>query len=121
MGHQVDYGDVAQICNLLVSVSVTSDYNNSYSTPVTWKEGEHGCVGMACAMRFTAFGLADGKEAWWVEGLGYQACSTPVVTGDRLVLAVAGVQGEVSNVTPPPTFDQMVQKYDRDGDGLVAY
>src|SRR6266702_4061079 len=41
--------------------------------------------------------------------------------GDKLVIAVAGVQGEVSNVTPPPRFDEMVKKYDRDGDGLVAY
>jgi outer membrane protein assembly factor BamB len=97
------------------------DYNLSYSTPMTWKEGDRSCVGLACAMRFTAFGLADGKAAWWVEGLGYQACSTPVVVRDRLVLAVAGVQGEVSNITPPPTFEEMVKKYDKDGDGLVAF
>jgi outer membrane protein assembly factor BamB len=96
-------------------------HNNSYSTPVTWQEGGHGCVGLACATRFTAYELADGHEAWWVEGLGYQASSTPVVVGNRLVMALAGVQGEVSNMTPPPTFDEMVKKYDRDGDGLVAY
>lgn len=97
------------------------DYNNSYSTPVTWKEGNDGCVGMACARRFTAFRLGDGKETWWLDGLAYEACSTPVAAGDRLVVAVAGVQGEISNVTPPPTFDEILKKYDRDGDGLIAY
>lgn len=96
-------------------------YNNSWATPVTWKEGDHDCVGMACAGRFTAFALEDGKEKWWVEGLGYEACSTPIVAGDRLVAAVAGVQGEVSNITPPPTFEEMLKKYDRDGDGLIAF
>ena len=76
---------------------------------------------MACAGRFTAFRLADGKEAWWVDGIGYQACSTPVAAGDRLVIAVAGVQGEISNITPPPAFEEALKKYDGDGDGLIAY
>ena len=36
-------------------------YNNSYSTPVLWKEDGKGRVGLVCAGRFTAFDLADGK------------------------------------------------------------
>ena len=99
-----------------------AQYNNSWATPVVWKENGKGLVGMSCAMRFTAFSLADGKEAWWVDGLSYQACSTPVpsANGDRLLIAVAGVQGELSNITPPPAFDEMVKKYDTDKDGLIA-
>jgi len=96
-------------------------YNNSYSTPVSWKEDGKGCVGMVCARRFTAFDLADGKEIWWVNGTGYQACSTPVVAGDNLVIAAAGVQGEVSNMTPPPAFEEAVKKYGHDGEGAIAY
>jgi outer membrane protein assembly factor BamB len=96
-------------------------YNNSYSTPVSWKEDGKGFVGMVCAKRFTAFSLADGKEAWWVDGTGYQACSTPVVAGDRLIIAAAGVQGEVSNMTPPPSFEEALRKYGHDGEGAVAY
>src|SRR4051794_8502358 len=53
-------------------------YNNSWATPVLWKENGKGLIGLSCAGRFTAFALADGKEAWWVDGLSYQACSTPV-------------------------------------------
>jgi len=45
-------------------------YNNSYSTPVLWQEESKGFVGLTCAGRFTAFTLADGKEAWWLDGLG---------------------------------------------------
>jgi outer membrane protein assembly factor BamB len=96
-------------------------FNNSFSTPVVWKEGGKNLVGIVCAQRFTAFAAADGKEAWWVDGLGYQACSTPVVVGDRLVITAAGVQGEVSNMTPPPAFEDMIKMYDRDGDGLIAF
>ena len=96
-------------------------FNNSYATPVYWKEEGKGCVGLPCANRFTAFRLADGKEAWWVNGLSPQACSTPVVVGQRLIVAAAGVQGEPSNMTVPPAFDEFVKKYDRNGDGLIAY
>jgi outer membrane protein assembly factor BamB len=95
-------------------------FNNSYATPVTWKEEGNVFVGITCAGRFTAFAVADGKEAWWVDGLAMQACSTPVVESDRLVITAAGVQGELSNMTPPPAFDDMLKKYDGDSDGLIA-
>jgi outer membrane protein assembly factor BamB len=96
-------------------------FNNSYSTPLVWQEEGRGFVGLLCAQRFTAFALADGQEAWWVNGLGFQACSTPVAAGDCLVIATAGLHGQASNMTPPPPFEEMIKKYDRDGDGLIAY
>jgi outer membrane protein assembly factor BamB len=96
-------------------------YNNSYSTPVVWKENGQGRVGLMCAGRFTAFDLADGKDVWWVDGVGFQACSTPIVAGDRLIIAAAGVQGELANMTLPPGFEEMLNKYDANKDGLLAY
>ena len=95
-------------------------FHNSYSTPVVWEEEGKGIVGLACAQRFTAFSLTDGKEAWWVNGLGFQSCSTPVAVGDRLLIASAGLHGEMSNMTPPPPFEEMIMKYDRDGRFLFA-
>jgi outer membrane protein assembly factor BamB len=96
-------------------------YNNSYATPVSWRENGKHMIGLPCAERFTAFDLADGKEAWWIDGIGYQVCSTPVAVPDSLIIAVAGVQGEVSNITPPPSFEEMTKKYDQDADGLLAF
>jgi hypothetical protein len=75
-------------------------------------------LGLMGATRFTAFRLADGKEAWWVDGLTIQACSTPVVAGDRLIISAAGSQGERANITLPLPFDEAVKKYDQNGDGL---
>ena len=86
------------------------EFNSSYATPVCWKEEGKGCVGLPCAGRFTAFRLADGKEAWWVNGLSYEPCSTPVVAGQQLIMATAGVQGEPANITVPPPFDEFVKK-----------
>jgi len=96
-------------------------FNNSYATPVAWHEGGKGFVGMACAGRFTAFALDDGKEAWWVDDLGFQACSTPVSADDQLFITAAGVQGEISNITPPPAFEEILKKYDSDHDGKIAF
>ncbi len=96
-------------------------FNNSYSTPLVWWEDGAALVGLACAQRFAAFAVAGGQESWWVNGLGFQACSTPVAAGDRLVIATAGLHGEASNMTPPPPFEEMIKKCDRDSDGLIAY
>ena len=96
------------------------EYNNGYATPIYWKENDHGCVGLMCASRFTAFRLADGKEAWWVDGLSFQACSTPVVAGNSLIISAAGVQGERANMILPPSFEEAVKKYDQNGDGLIS-
>ena len=96
-------------------------FNNSWATPVYWQEGGRGYVGLPCALRFTAFRVADGQEAWWVGDLAYETCATPVVIGEHLFLSSAGVQGERANLTVPPPFEEFVKKYDRDGDGLIAY
>lgn len=95
-------------------------FNNSYSTPVVWTENGKSFAGLACGSRFSAYQLSDGTETWWVNDIGLQACSTPVVAGDKLLICAAGVQGEPSNITPPPTFDEVIKKYDKDGDGLIA-
>jgi outer membrane protein assembly factor BamB len=96
-------------------------YNNSYGTPVIWTEAGKAFAGMACATRFSAFRLSDGKEIWWVNDIGFQACSTPVSAGDRLLLSSAGAFGDASNVTAPPAFEEMVSKYDQNKDGLIGY
>lgn len=94
--------------------------SNSYSTPVAWEEGGRKRVGVASGKQFTAFDLADGKPVWWVTNLGYEACSTPIATGDRIVISTAGVQGEASNITVPPPFAEAVKRYSRDGEPLVS-
>lgn len=97
------------------------EFNNTYATPVYWKENDRSCVGLVCGSRFTAFQLADGKEAWWVGQLSFEACSTPVVAGDRLIISVAGIQGERANMTVPLPFEEAVKKYDQNADGLISY
>jgi outer membrane protein assembly factor BamB len=96
------------------------EYNNSYGSPAAWKENGKGFVGLTCSTRFTAFDAADGKEAWWVDGIGFQACGTPIVAGEKLIVSAAGALGEPSNTAPPPAFDEFVKQYDKDGDGTIT-
>ena len=93
----------------------------SYATPISWKEADRGCIGMSSLFRFTAFSLSDGKEMWWVDGTGMEPCSTPVASGNQVILSVAGMQGEPANLTMPPPFDESVKRFDRNGDGLIAF
>lgn len=96
-------------------------HNNTYSTPVTWQEDGKAFVGLTCAARFTAFSAADGKEVWWVNDIAPQACSTPLVQGDRLILATAGMLGESANITPPPSFDVAVKQFGAEGGESIPY
>jgi outer membrane protein assembly factor BamB len=96
-------------------------YHVSWATPLTWREEGKSLVGVSCAQRFSAFRLADGKEAWWVNGVGFQACSTPVLAGDRVILTAAGVQGDAANVSPPPPFEEAVKKYGGATNEVIAY
>jgi outer membrane protein assembly factor BamB len=95
-------------------------YNQGWSTPVVWREGDAARVGVAAVGRFTAYDLADGKEAWWVDGVGNQVCATPVVGGDIAVISSAGMLGDQENVSVPPPFADAVAKYDANSDGLIS-
>lgn len=96
-------------------------HNNTYSTPVAWQEDGKTFVGLTCAARFTAFSASDGKEAWWVNDIARQACSTPIVAGDRLVIATAGMLGEAANITPPPSFNDAIKQFGVAGEDSLAY
>jgi outer membrane protein assembly factor BamB len=91
-----------------------------WATPVAWKDANGACFGVAFGGQFAAFQLADGKELWSVAGCGAEACATPVLAGDRILLSSAGVQGEPANMTIPPEFDQALKLWDKNGDGLIV-
>lgn len=96
-------------------------HNNTYSTPVTWQEDGKAFVGLTCAARFTAFSVSDGKESWWVNDIARQACSTPIVAGDRLIIATAGMLGESANITAPPSFNDAIKQFGVAGEESIAY
>lgn len=94
--------------------------NYSYSTPVVWKEGGETVIGLQTSGRFAAYAAKDGAERWWVEGLPRQACATPACGDGWIILNGTGVLGEPSQVATPPSFDEVIAKYDLNKDGQVS-
>ena len=95
------------------------EWNSGWATPIVWSEAGETLVGVLNPGRFTAHSLRDGSERWWLGDLPRQTCATPVVGDGVLFLAASGRAGEKDNVTLPPSFDEMVARYDQDKNGLI--
>jgi outer membrane protein assembly factor BamB len=95
------------------------EFNGGWSTPVVWREGEDNVVGVFNPGRLTAYSLRDGSERWWVNDLPRQACATPLVGDGILFLSATGGQGERDGITLPPSFDEMLGRYDQDKNGRI--
>jgi outer membrane protein assembly factor BamB len=90
-----------------------------YATPVVWHHDGVDEVIIHTMQRVAAYSLKDGAERWWV-GVMSNACATPVVAKDRLFASTWMVGGEESDRVPIPSFDEMLKKYDKDGDGMIS-
>ncbi|UCD95608.1 MAG: PQQ-binding-like beta-propeller repeat protein [Candidatus Zixiibacteriota bacterium] len=95
-------------------------FNDGWSTPVVWREGNTELVGILNAGKFAAHDLTTGKERWWVHRVPHQVCATPVIGDGVLYLTGTGVLGERDELILPPPFDDLVPRYDRDQDGRIS-
>jgi outer membrane protein assembly factor BamB len=95
-------------------------FNDGWSTPVVWREGGVELVGVLNAGKFAAHDLATGKEQWWVHRLPNQICASPVIGDGVIYLTGTGVFGEREELFPPPSFEDMIARYDRDKDGRIG-
>jgi outer membrane protein assembly factor BamB len=90
-----------------------------YATPVVWHNDGGDDVIVHTMQRVAAYSLKDGAERWWV-GVMSNACATPVVGKDRLFASTWMIGGEESDRVPIPSFDELLKKYDKDGDGMIS-
>jgi outer membrane protein assembly factor BamB len=95
-------------------------YNQTWATPVYWREGDEDRIGLANAGRFIAYDWKDGKEAWFVNGVANQVCATPVVQDGVVYISSAGVLGDAAGITIPEPFEKML-RYDANKDGLLQF
>jgi outer membrane protein assembly factor BamB len=91
----------------------------SYATPVVVDDGGVKLVVMHNNKKLAAHNLADGKEVWWVN-VTSEACSSPVAADGRVYVATWVHAGEPENVVELPTFDELLKKYDKNGDGKLS-
>jgi outer membrane protein assembly factor BamB len=70
-----------------------SEWLGSWTTPVIAKVGDHDELILAVPNKVRAFDPKSGKELWWCDGLGPLVYTTPVVSDDGIVVAMAGYGG----------------------------
>jgi outer membrane protein assembly factor BamB len=91
----------------------------TYSTPLVHRQAGVDELILHANRRLVAHNLKDGAERWWVS-IFSEAASTPVF-GDGLVYASTWVHtGEPENVVNLPSFDELLQKYDKNKDGKLG-
>jgi outer membrane protein assembly factor BamB len=92
---------------------------DGYATPVIWRHDGVEEVVLHGKLRQTAYDVKDGNERWSVTAAS-SACSTPVIGDGRLFIATHGfgtVEGEVKDF---PSFDELLLKSDKNGDGRIS-
>ena len=79
-------------------------FNRSYGTPVVWKvEGRSLVVAVGSGLA-TAYDLADGKPAFFVQGASCVANPTPVVGDDGTLYIASANPGSARNGSTSPTL-----------------
>jgi outer membrane protein assembly factor BamB len=94
------------------------DAAGSFGTPVHWRNNGIDEIVIAATGRLKGYALASGAERWVVEGVTGYVCTTPVV-GDGLLYFAAFSNGQSDSPLAP--WDEFVKRFDRNGDGAVAY
>ena len=91
----------------------------SYVTPALYepKQGPLELI-VPSAYFLASYSAETGKKLWWVNGGGWQPKSTPVIDGD-MIYANSWEGGTSLPADQVPTFDEVLAKADKNGDGLI--
>jgi outer membrane protein assembly factor BamB len=84
-----------------------------HATPVLWKDQ----VVLHRAAEVVAFDVKTGARKWWVR-VASQGTGTPVVHDDMLFVGAWGSDPDLSD--PVPSWDELLRKYDKDGNGSLS-
>jgi outer membrane protein assembly factor BamB len=94
------------------------DASGSFGTPVHWRNNGVDEIVVAANGRLKGFDLKAGKERWLVENVTGYVCTTPVIADGMLYFAAWS--NDVAD-SPLPPWEEFSKKYDKNGDGIVAF
>lgn len=92
------------------------DSYGSFGTPIVWRNGHEDEVVVPGSLKLKGYDLKTGHENWTVSGVAPFACTTPV-EGEGMVFFAAWSDGKSD--APWPTWEQFVEKNDKNKDGAV--
>jgi outer membrane protein assembly factor BamB len=93
------------------------DSFGSFGTPILSKNNGVDEVVVAGPLRLKGYALATGRETWVVDGITACACTTPV-EGNGLLYFAGWSDGKADD--PWWTWEQMVEKHDKNKDGVIS-
>lgn len=93
-----------------------------WSTPVLWKHGKEEELVVLGSHKLISYDLKDGQKRWWLYDLPVrQPASTPVYSDETFfVTAAAAITGDPVNPLEVPDFNELVGRYDSDGDNRLS-
>ena len=94
------------------------DAGGSFGTPVIWDNNGVNEVVVAATGRLKGYDLQTGAQRWFVNGMCWYVCTTPVI-GDGLLYFAAWSNGTTES--PVPTWEKFAAAYDKNGDGIVEF
>jgi len=92
----------------------------SYGTPVVWDTPAGKQVVAPGHGRLIGYDLKTGEEKWSVTGMPAGVCASPVVAEGLLCFAGWSPGGAEDKSFKMPTFDDLLKKLDKDGDGAIS-
>jgi outer membrane protein assembly factor BamB len=92
------------------------DWNDSYSTPVVYKDE----IIIYRDDNVSGYSIRTGEQLWrFLTGLGDAVC-TPVFGKDILYVTIFSTYGNRTMLTQFPQFPELASQYDNDGDNLIT-
>lgn len=88
-----------------------------YSTPALWEHDGLAEIVAPGGLQMKAYDLRTGAERWLVRELPAVNCASPIAGGGLLYFAGWSPAGEDA---PMPTFAQLLDGHDTDGDGALS-
>jgi outer membrane protein assembly factor BamB len=93
-----------------------------WSTPVVRHGADGDEVIVAGGNELAAYNLKDGAARWHIAGLPPISQSTPAIGDGLLFLTLTNPVGDPEeNIVKLPSFDELIKKYDKNGDGKLGY
>jgi len=96
--------------------------NHGYSTPVVWQpKGKPAQLIVSGSYQVAGYSVSTGEKLWWVDGMAWQAKSTPIVDGGMLYVHSWMVElSELAKLPPGRSWTQLLEDLDANKDGKIG-
>ena len=92
----------------------------SYSTPIVWDTRAGKQIVAAGHAQMIGYDLKNGAQKWFLNGMPSGCCVSPVTADGTLFFAGGDSGGPDDKEMQIPSFDDMLKKLDKDGDGALS-